>query len=222
MIKDENKQILIKIPGALKIVGIIGGTLGILVVLLSTIAYLPEHPNFSILTTYLSDIGDAEGWPQILFNSGTLIAAPIRYLIIVLVAFRLSELGAGRAFVVTILIIGFFSTSGTIAMTATPFSIAPVIHKAGIGLYFLGVVCLQTLIFIKEWTLKSIPKILPVLSILMVLIFLVFATFMILYENGIVNRDTPVVWEWMSFLSSIIWVFAHSIVLGDKKGKYLK
>ncbi|MBA7617358.1 hypothetical protein ES703_24672 [subsurface metagenome] len=222
MINEEKKQILFKIPDLLKIVGILGGTLGLLVVILSTIAYIPEHPEFSILTTYLSDIGDTDGWPQIIFNSGTLIAAPIRYLIIVLLALRLFELGAGRAFVFTILLIGFISTFGTILMTATPFSVAPGIHKMGIGLYFLGVVCLQLIIFIREWTLKSIPRLLPILSISMVIIFLVFAILMILYGKGIVNRNIPVIWEWMCFLSSIIWVFAHSIILGDNKGKYLK
>ncbi|RXG64832.1 hypothetical protein ES695_10665 [Candidatus Atribacteria bacterium 1244-E10-H5-B2] len=92
----------------------------------------------------------------------------------------------------------------------------------GIGLYFLGVVCLQLIIFIREWTLKSIPRLLPILSISMVIIFLVFAILMILYEKGMVNRNIPVIWEWMCILLSIIWVFAHSIILGDNKGKYLK
>ncbi|MCJ7473103.1 MAG: Frag1/DRAM/Sfk1 family protein [Actinobacteria bacterium] len=217
MSNKANKQILIKVPDVLKILGIICGTLAIIIILLSILAYLPEHPNFSIFTTYLSDIGDTPGWPQIIFNSGTLISAPLRFLIIVLVILRLSELGAGKTFAITALIFGFLSTSGTIAMTATPFSIAPAIHKAGIGLYFLGVVVLQTVIFIKEVTLKNVPKILPVLSIFMVFVFFVFALLMMLYEKGMVDRNTPVIWEWIAILSSIIWVYAHSIVLGGNK-----
>ena len=216
MLAKRNDQTVISIPGALKLVGIITGTWAILVVLTATLAYLPEHPDFSLFTTYLSDIGDTAGWPQILFNSGTLIAAPMRYLIIVLLVLRLTQLGAGRAFAVSALIIGFISSSGTVLMTAIPFSVAPAIHKSGIGLYFLGIVVLQTLIGIREWSLKDIPKILPGLSFLVVVVYFVFATLVILYEQEAVGRNTPVIWEWLAFFSSVVWLFAHSILLGKK------
>jgi hypothetical membrane protein len=216
MLAKRNDQTVISIPGALKLVGIITGTWAILVVLTATLAYLPEHPDFSLFTTYLSDIGDTAGWPQILFNSGTLIAAPMRYLVIVLLVLRLTQLGAGRAFAVSALIIGFISSSGTVLMTAIPFSVAPAIHKSGIGLYFLGIVVLQTLIGIREWSLKDIPKILPGLSFLVVVVYFVFATLVILYEQEAVGRNTPVIWEWLAFFSSVVWLFAHSILLGKK------
>ena len=76
----------IGIPGALRLVGIITGVWGLLVIVSATLAYLKGNPNFSIFTTYLSDIGDTAGWPQILFNAGTLIAVPMRYLALALVA----------------------------------------------------------------------------------------------------------------------------------------
>jgi len=213
MLAKKENQTVISIPGALKLIGIIAGTWGILVVLTATLAYLPEHPYFSLFTTYLSDIGDTRGWPQILFNSGTLIAAPMRYLVIVLIVLRLTQLGAGRIFAISALIIGFVSTSGTVLMTATPFSVAPSIHKLGILLYFFGIVVLQTLIFAKEWSLKNVPKVLPILSLLMVVVYFVFATLVMLNAKGVVSRSTPVIWEWLCFFTSIIWVFAQSILL---------
>jgi len=154
------------------------------------------------------------GWPQILFNSGTLIAAPIRYLVLVLFALRLSQFGAGLPFVIAILIGGLISTSGTILMTAVPFSVALAVHITGIGLYFLGIVVLQTLIGIQEWSLKGVPTILPALSFLMVAVFFVFTTLVILYERGVVSRSAPVIWEWLAVSSSVVWVFAQSILLG--------
>jgi hypothetical protein len=215
MLTKKNGQTVISIPGALKLIGIIAGTWGILVVLTATLAYLPEHPDFSLFTTYLSDIGDTAGWPQILFNSGTLIAAPIRYLVIVLIVLRLTQLGAGPAFAVSALIIGFVSSSGTVLMTATPFSVSPSIHKSGIPLYFFGVVILQTLIFVKEWSLKHIPKVLPILSLLLVVVYFVFAMLVMLNAKGIVSGSTPVIWEWLCFITSIVWVFAQSILLAN-------
>ncbi len=124
------------------------------------------------MNTYLSNIGDTPGWPQIIWNSGTLIAVPIGYLVLVM---RLAQLDAGKSFAIATLIVGFFSTAGTALMTATPFSVSPIIHNTGIGLYFFGVVVFQALIFFKEWSLKSISRGLPLLSLVMILFYFVFS-----------------------------------------------
>jgi len=203
----------ISIPRALRLVGIIGGIWAILVIAAATLAYIPDHPDFSPFTTFMSDMGDTPGWPQILFNSGTLIGVPMRYLVLVLLALRLMQLGAGRAFAALVLIIGFASTTGTALMTATPFSVDPVVHKTGIGMYFLGIVVLQSLIGVREWTLRGVPRVLPALSFTMVILYCIFMALMVLYEQGAVSRTTPVVWEWLAILSSIVWMLAQSVLL---------
>jgi len=215
--KGENKQTNISLPSALKLVGIIAGVWAILVVITSTLSYLSGHPDFSIFTTYLSEIGATAGWPQILFNSGTLIAAPMRYLLIVLLILRMGQLGAGRAFIIVALAIGLLSTVGTVIMTAVPFNVSLTIHKMGIPLYFLGVVVLQTLIGVREWLIKDIPKILPWLCFLLVIVYFVFAVLVMLHERGMVSRNTPVIWEWLAFFLSVVWVFAQSILLGKEE-----
>jgi hypothetical protein len=216
MLIKENGETVIHIPAALRLVGIIGGLWAILVVLTSTLAYLPGHPEFSLFNTYLSDIGDTAGWPKIIFNSGTLIAAPIRYLVLVLLILRLTQLGAGHVFAMATFIIGLISVIGTVLMTAVSFSVSPAMHKLGIPLYFMGVVVLQTLIGVREWSLREVPKILPGLSFLMVVVYFIFAALVILYERGTVGRNVPVIWEWLAFFSSVVWVFTQSILLGKK------
>ena len=216
MLKNEINKTVIHIPSALRLIGIIAGIWGILVVLIATLAYLPEHPHLSIFTTYLSDIGATAVWPQITFNAGTLIAAPIRYIAIVLLILRLGQLGASRAFIVVTLVIAFVSTAGTVIMTAVPYNVSAAIHKMGIPLYFLGVVILQIMIGIKEWSLTDIPKILPSLCFLLVVVYFIFAILVGFYERGMVSRNTPVIWEWLAFFSSIIWVLSQSILLGKK------
>ena len=216
MLTNKMNKTFIDIPHALKLVGIIAGIWGILVVLIATLVYLPGHTDFSIFRTYLSDIGATAGWPQIIFNSGTLISAPIRYLVIVLLILRLGQLGAGHTFIVLALIVGFISTAGTVIMTAVPHNVSISIHKMGIPLYFFGVVFLQTMIGIKEASLKSVPKVLPLLCFLLVFIYFIFAILVSLHGRGMVSRNAPVIWEWLAFFSSIIWVFFQSILLGKK------
>lgn len=219
MLMQANKQFNISLQGAFKWVGLTAGTLGILTVLTATVAYIPGNPDFSIFTTYLSDIGDTPGWPQILFNSGTLLAAPLRYLVIVLLALLLHRMGAGRGFLASVLVVGFFSTLGTVLMTAVPFSVALAVHKSGIGLYFFGVVILQTMVFFKEKKMENVPNVLAWLSLLIVAVYLVFFVLIIMYEmGGLVSRSTPVIWEWGCFAVSIAWVYAHSLLLGKPSG----
>jgi hypothetical protein len=67
--------------------------------------------------------------------------------------------------------------------------------------------------------LKSIPRILLLLSIAVVALYFSFTTLIILYEQGVVSRNVPVIWEWLAILSSIIWMLAQSILLGADKTK---
>jgi hypothetical membrane protein len=204
----------LSIPRSLKVVGIASGTIGILGIILPVIAYAPGHLGFLPFTTYLSDMGATPVWPQILFNAGMLINSPLRYIVLVLLVLRLSQLGAGRGFAWAALIVGVLSTSGTIIMSAVPYSMDATVHEAGIPIYFLGVVILQMLIGVREWRLKAVPRILPSLCFVVVATYLVFFILMMLYESGSVSRTTPIIWEWLCATFLLVWVFAHSLILG--------
>jgi hypothetical protein len=44
----EDKNTVLSIPGTLRLIGIFGGTLGLIVTTLATLVYLHDHPDFSI------------------------------------------------------------------------------------------------------------------------------------------------------------------------------
>ena len=203
---------------AFRFTGAASLVLGMLTVLAASLAYMAVEPDFSILTTYLSDIGDTAGWPQVLFNSGTILAAPLRYLVVVLFVLRLRSFKDNKkSFEISVLTVGAASTLGTVFMTAVPFSVGPAIHKSGILLYFLGVVFLQSIIGIKEASIKELPRTLPAWSFTIVASYLIFFILMILYETGNVGRNTPVFWEWMCFFTSMGWLAAHVFYLGKEQ-----
>ncbi|UCH60493.1 MAG: hypothetical protein JSV61_03185 [Anaerolineales bacterium] len=219
MLAQESTQSNLSISKAFRAICLVSGTFAVLMILLSVAAYLPDHPDFSPFTTFLSDIGDTPGWPQVIFNSGTLIVAPLRYMVLILLVLQMYQLGAGRAFGNTVLVIGALATFGTILMTAVPFSVGPTIHKLGIPLYFFGVVPMQIVIGLKEWSLKDLPRVLPVVSFSLAGAYLVFFVLMILYELDVVSRTTtvtPMIWQWLGFSLSILWVYTHGLILGKK------
>ena len=72
MLTENNNLSFVSIPTALKLVGIIAGVWALLIVVTTTLSYLPGHPDFSIFTTYLSDMSDTgktSGWPPIIWRS---------------------------------------------------------------------------------------------------------------------------------------------------------
>jgi hypothetical membrane protein len=208
-----NGDATICVSRALRVVGITGVMLGISTVLFSTLLYVKGH-DFSIFTTYLSDIGDTPGWPQVVFNSGMLVIAPVRYLFLILLILQLVHLGAGRGFSLAALIIGALVVIGTVGMSAIPYSLSLVLHKMSALLYFFGVVILQTLIGGQEWR-RKLPKVLPISSIGVVVIYLIFAVLLTLVGKvESITRETPVIWEWLAFCSLMFWLITHSLVLG--------
>jgi len=207
----------LSLPRSLKIVGLVAGSIGVLEIVLSTIAYAVVKPGFDLLATYLSDMGATPVWPQIIFNAGMLIASPLRYIVLVLLVLRLYPLGAGRAFGTTVLVLGVFTTLGTIIMTAVPYTVDVKVHKIGMPLVFFGVVFLQSVVGVREWQRMAVPRSLPILCFVVVVTNLVFFTLEMMYETGVVSHSTPVPWEWLCAISLLAWVFAHSILLGKEE-----
>lgn len=219
MITQERTQSVLSISKAFRMICLLTGTFAVMMIVFTIAAYLPDHPDFSPFNTFLSDIGDTPVWPQVIFNSGTLIAAPLRYLVLMLFVLQMYHLGAGVTFGRTVLIIGALATLGTILMTAVPFSVGPTVHKLGIPLYFFGVVPMQIVIGLKELSLQRIPRVLPVISFLLAGAYLVFFILVILYALEVVSRTTtisPMIWQWLGFSFSILWVYAHGLILGKE------
>jgi len=210
----DRMESTIGVSVAVQIVGFIGAGPGLATVFFSTLLYIQAH-DFSVLATYLSDIGNTPIWPQIVFNSGMLISAPVRYLFLVLLILVLRELGTGKAFCVFVLAVGVLVVAGSIGIAAIPYSLDRALHMSSALLYFFGTVVLQTLIGAQELR-RRLPVLLPVSSLTVVTIYLIFALLLSLVGKveGI-TRSTPVIWEWLAFCSLMFWLIAHAIILGD-------
>ncbi len=72
-----------------------------------------------------------------------------------------------------------------------------------------------------ENTVLSIPGTLRLIGIfggILGLMITTLTTLVYLHDHPdfsiLVSRNTPVIWEWLCFFSSIAWVFAHSLILG--------
>jgi len=202
---------------AFRVIAVVSLVVGMLTVIFAVVAYVPAHPQFSILNTYLSDIGDTVGWPQIIFNNGTILAAPLRVMVVVFLLLVLRGYDGRRPrFERAALVLAVVSAFGTVCMTAVPYSTGPAVHKAGIGLYFIGAVFLQSVLGLKMLKIKELPHMLPVLSFFIVVCFVAFLFFYLMLQSGGDVRALSVFWEWMCFFSSMLWLAGHLVFLKEE------
>ncbi len=208
----------IPVQRALFVIGSIGLAIGMVTILVPAWAYSSNH-DFSLFTTYISDFGVASGWPQAIYTAGMLIAAPIRYLFLFLLLTQLVHLGASHRFRSSMLVIGTFVLLGSIGTAAVPYSLHLPTHKASALLYFFGTVALQLSLVVQEWRLR-LPALLPLSSIAVVAFYFVFAALLALVGkvDGI-DRATPVPWEWLCFVALMVWLGAHTAILGASQRK---
>jgi len=214
--RPESPRAQIDVPNAMLVVGALGLAVGIGTIVASAIAFAAER-DFSPLTTYISDFGTAPGWPQAIFTAGMLIAAPLRYLFLVLLLAQLGRLGPSPAARATLLGVGAFVVLGSIGTAAVPFTLDRPTHMGSAFLYFFGTVVLQAGLAVQEWRLR-LPAVLPVTSLAVVAVYFVFAALLALVGRveGI-DRDTPVPFEWLAFAALMFWLAAHTLVLGAKQ-----
>jgi hypothetical membrane protein len=194
----------IETAGALKTLSLWSACIVVCSTLAAAGLYLPTHPGFSPLRTYLSEIGGAGGWPAAVF-------------VAVVLTLRLREFGLSRRVAKLIIVMAFVTVSGIVLMTTSPFNVGPVEHKLGILLYFLATVIVMSVITAVEVRFDAIPRLLPALSGLVVLVYVCFAGQLAAWGAGLVQRTTPAPVEWMCFAASILWVVAHGLVLGSSK-----
>lgn len=204
----------IALPALLRIVGLIGATLGLSGVALATLVYAAGH-DFSIFDTYLSDIGNTPKWPMVLFNTMMLMAAPVRYAFLVLLVLSFAAMGGGRVMSTALLVIGVPVVLGSAGMSAFPASSDLALHEGSAMLYFFGTVVLQTLIGVQEIRLR-LPWPLAITSLSVVVTYLVFAVLLSMVGTAGVTRSTPVIWEWAAFVSLMVWLIVHSAILGRR------
>jgi hypothetical membrane protein len=212
----ESSRPQIDVPSAMLVVGSLGLLVGIGTIAGAAMAYAAER-EFSVFTTYISDFGSAGGWAQAIFSTGMLIAAPLRYLFLVLLLAQLVHLGTSPRLRTLLLVVGAFVVLGSVGTAAVPFTLHLRTHMGSAFLYFLGTVVLQSALAVQERRLR-LPALLPLSSMAVVVVYFVFAGLLALVGRvDAVDRHTPVPWEWLAFAALMVWLAAHTFMLGSSR-----
>ena len=204
-----------KLNGSL--VAYFGFVFSITFLAISSMLYSNSESSFSLLTTYISDLGAASRNSSVVFAVGMIISAPVRVVFgLYLLKFLESEGGESKILNNTakVIIIGAI---GSIALAVFPHDIFRIGHMLGSLVYFVSVVIIQFNVSKLELRMKSLPKYLPVLGILVILSYVLFLTFEIseiVFEGF---RYIAIALEWLAYFILMVWLVIHGYYIQKSK-----
>ena len=188
-------------------------------VITSIMLYIQVDPTFTIVSHYLSNLGSTPKGAQdgkiyssaIVFNTGFTILAIFRILVILFLARYLQIKGSPHKLTRVWVILSFFSSSGSLIVAIVPYSVSLSIHMLGALILFVGSVFSGVMFIIVELKTPEIPRYLPLVISINVIVYLIFATLLIGEWMGFAPEESSVIWEWIAFLSSLLWLSVHGV-----------
>ena len=217
----EEKKVKISISWYEKLNGSLvayfGFAFSIFFLTISAMLYGNSESSFSLLTTYISDLGAASRDSSLIFAVGMIISAPVRVLFgLYLLKYLESKGGKSKTLKNTAkaVIIGAI---GSIALAVFPHDVFRIGHMLGSLIYFVSVVIIQINISKLELRLKNTPKYLPILGILVVISYVLFLTFEISEIAFEGFRYIAIALEWLAYFILMMWLVTHGYYIQKTK-----
>ena len=176
---------------------------------IAAILYSNAESTFSLLTTYISDLGAASRDSSLVFAVGMIISSPLRVVFGLYLLKWLEKREANKKSLRNTAIAMVIGAIGSIALATLPHDIFRLGHMLGSLIYFVSVVIIQINISKLELRMKGIPKYLPVLGIFVVVSYVLFLTFEIseiIFEGF---RYVAIFLEWLAYFTIMAWLVMH-------------
>lgn len=196
-----------KFPGSY--VAYIGFVFSIAFITIAAILYSDSVSTFSLLTTYISDLGAASRDSSLVFAVGMIISAPIRVLFGFYLLKYLESCGADNKTLKRTAKAVVVGAIGSTVLAIFPHDVFRFGHMMGSLVYFVSVVIIQINISKLELRIESIPKYLPTIGLFVVVSYVAFLTFEIseiIFEGF---RYVAIVLEWLAYFVLMAWLVMH-------------
>ena len=213
--REESSNWYEKINGSL--IAYFGFIFSVTFLTIAAMLYSNSESTFSLLTTYISDLGAASRNSSIVFAVGMIISAPVRVVFgLYLLKYLESEGGLNKTLKNTARVI-YIGAIGSIALAVFPHDVFRIGHMLGSLVYFVSVVIIQVNVSRLELRIKNMPKYLPVLGIIVVVSYVMFLTFEIseiIFEGF---RYVAIVLEWLAYFVLMAWLVMHGYYIQKSK-----
>lgn len=191
----------------------VGAGTSLLTILIAYLLYIQVDPSFTILTHFISDLGDGPNFSNVVFNVGIIIGSCISLFFYIFLTKLLIERGANKVFSILGLIFGLVSFIGGLLVGLFPSAVAPLEHRIGALLSFSGSFFISIFYSCAELTDREFNKIVAIFGLLIAPFPITFLlTFLFLHYPGI-NSTIPIFIEWISYFTRMAWIITQSLYI---------
>jgi len=187
------------------------GLLLISLLIASAIYYISDN-SFSIMTHWVSDLGEGPNFSNYIFNIGEISSGICSILFFLFLTRILYKENKMKVFLLCSFIIAIVASICISLAGAFPMYTKPLIHFAVATICFVGFFISFIIYGYIESLIEEIPKIYSIISYIVSLIIIIFMITFLLDEANLINlREFYLFFEWMSVFSIIIWFISHGI-----------
>lgn len=180
--------------------------------LIAILLYIQVNPSFTILTNYISDLGDGPNNSNLVFNVGMILSGIINAIFILYLMRYLQTRGGNRNLTILSFIAGLIAVSGSILVGVFTSQKASEMHILGAALAFSGNFFALILFSLTELKVADIPKKYATLGFFLAPLSVLFLLFYLLLNTVTgFSRELTIFIEWMAFFAITTWLIIQGI-----------
>ncbi|MCP4763623.1 MAG: hypothetical protein GY870_17770 [archaeon] len=199
---------------------IVFSIISIISTIISIIILKKKDNTFSFFTHWLPTYGDTVPKAAAhVFNTSVIVLSPLCALFLLYLSLFLLDYNANQLLISIGLVIGIVASIGQLFVGLIPANKSYKFHALA-ALFFFGGTALYGIFFgIAELIITSnssydFPIFLGLTGFVMAILFSRFIYLLIKINiDPELNQDLPAIWEWLSYLSIILWVIEHGIYI---------
>ena len=153
---------------------------------IAIILYIAIDPSFSIITHYISDLGDGQNYSNIVFNVGRICSGIIMFFFFLYLTRLLQKSGINKKLVIISFISSLMYSIGMILVGIFPSKAAPLMHVIAAAIVFFAMFFIYIFFGISEYRISGFSRKPPIAGLILSplpLSFLLFVVLQILYNS---------------------------------------
>lgn len=195
----------------------LGAGISICSIIIAIILYVAVDPTFTIMTHYISDLGDGQNYSNIVFNIGHILEGVIFIFSFYYLSLFLRN-NEAKVFSTWLAFIGGFVYSlGLILVGVFPSKMAYEMHIIGAAFVFFGMFFSYIFYGISEFKISEINKKMAILGFIFSPLPIFFMLSLLLHFTVGFPLKIVLLAEWITYFTMMSWIIIHGIYTLNSK-----
>ena len=195
----------------------LGAGISLISIFIAFILYIAVDPTFTIITHYISDLGDGQNYSNIVFNVGRIISGIIMFFFFLHLTRLLQNSGINKKLVIISFISGLMYSIGMILVGVFPSKAAPLMHVIAAAITFFGMFFIYIFFGISDFRISGFSRKPPIAGLIFSPLPLLFMlSVVLLHTVGFDSRITFFT-EWLTYFAMMSWIITQGIYTMRRK-----